>query len=182
MYRLINPTTLPLIKLFGGVLFGAMAIIKPTFPMLSVCFLLIFVDCISAWLLARRVRKDHPTANDGKFKSHHFGKVIETLTITCTLILLAYLIQTYVLEFDIHLHNLFGGVCCFWQLWSILENMSSYRENGLARLLQKILVDKSKRHFDIDLKETVLNHKDEIQQIKDEQQKLKDELIKQDNK
>jgi hypothetical protein len=44
-----------------------------------------------------------------------------------------------------------AGAICFWQLWSILENESSCNGAKWAKIMQKILVDKTSRHFDIDL-------------------------------
>lgn len=46
------------------------------------------------------------------------------------------------------------GVICFEQAWSILENESSCRaenESMFWKMLQKIMVDKTERHFDVNL-------------------------------
>ena len=55
---------------------------------------------------------------------------------------------------EIPLSYVATGVICFEQLWSILENESSCRseeEGKFYKILQKIMVDKTERHFDVNL-------------------------------
>nr|DAU86839.1 MAG TPA: holin [Caudoviricetes sp.] len=131
------------------------AILEPTFPYLLICTMMIVADCYTAWSLSRRARKAHPekVSKDGKkFKSHNFGKVIVTLLKAYALIIMAFLIQQHIMNgLPIDLTKVAAGAICFWQLWSILENESSCNGSRWARVLQKILVDKTSRHFDIDL-------------------------------
>lgn len=117
-----------------------------------VCTLAVIIDCISAIKLAKRVKKTgkgtgKPTSAKGK-------KVLSTLLSIYTLIMLSYLIDTYVVTmFDVYLENVVAGIFCFWNLWSILENESSANNARWAKVLQRILVDKAERHFDVDLTE-----------------------------
>lgn len=131
------------------------AIIEPTFPYLFICTVMILADCFTAWSLSKRARKTHPdkVSQDGKkFNSHHFGKVIATLLKAYALIIMAFMIQCHITDaWPIDLTKVASGAICFWQLWSILENESSCNGSKWAKLLQKILVDKTSRHFDIDL-------------------------------
>jgi 4-hydroxybenzoate polyprenyltransferase len=131
------------------------AILEPAFPYLLICTLMIFADCYTAWSLARRVRKAHPdkTSDDAKkFKSHHFGLVIVTVLKSWALIIMAYLMQVHICDgLPVDLTKVAAGAICFWQLWSILENESSCNGAKWAKVMQKILVDKTSRHFDIDL-------------------------------
>lgn len=130
---------------------GLLAIIEPTVPLIAVCTLAVFADCLTAWSLAKRVKQKYGK-NDGYFKSEHFGRVITTLLKVYALILLAYLIDVYVLDFaDMSLANIAAGAVCFWQIWSILENESSCSDAKWAKIAQKIMVDKTERHFDVDL-------------------------------
>lgn len=141
------------------------AILEPTFPYLLICTLMIIADCYTAWSLSRRARKAHPDkiSIDGKkFRSHNFGKVIMTLLKAYTLIVMAFFIQRYITNgLPIDLTKVAAGAICFWQLWSILENESSCNGAKWAKVLQKILVDKTSRHFDIDLSEITDNEKEE---------------------
>lgn len=136
---------------------GVLAILEPTLPYLIICTLIIFADCYTAWSLSRRARKAHPdrVSEDGKkFKSHYFGKVIETLAKSWVLIIIAFLIQVHITDgIPIDLTKVAAGAIVFWQLWSILENESSCNGAKWAKLAQKILVDKTSRHFNINLDE-----------------------------
>ncbi len=118
---------------------------------------MIFADCFTAWQLSKRARKAHPerVSKDGrKFKSQHFGKVILTVLKAWALIIMAFLMQEHITDgLPIDLTKVAAGAICFWQLWSILENESSCNGARWAKLLQRIVVDKTERHFDIDLSE-----------------------------
>lgn len=118
---------------------------------------MILADCYTAWSLSRRAHKAHPkrVSKDGKkFKSHHFGAVIVTILKAWALIVMSYLMQRHITDgMPIDLTKMAAGAICFWQLWSILENESSCNDAKWATILQKILVDKTARHFDIDLDE-----------------------------
>lgn len=139
--------------LLGAVL----AILEPTLPYILICTLLILADCFTAWQLGKRVAKAHPERvkkDRHKFASSHFGKVLITLLKSYFLVIAAYLIQSYITNgLPIDLTNIAAGAICFWQSWSILENESSCNGSKWARTLQKILVDKTERHFDVDLSE-----------------------------
>ena len=146
----LNSTSRSLFSVIGGVI----ALLHPTFPFILVCTLMVLADVYTAWSLSRRVKRKFPDANDGKFKSIYCGRVFMTLIKIYVLIILAFLIETYIFEgLQIRLTNITAGAVCFWQLWSMLENESSCSDEKWARVLQKVLVDKTARHFDIDLSE-----------------------------
>lgn len=134
---------------------AALAILEPTLPYLLICTLVIFADCYTAWSLSRRAAKAHPdkvTKDGHKFQSHHFGHVLLTLIKSYALIIMAYLISRHITDgIPIDLTKVAAGAICFWQIWSILENESSCNCARWAKVAQKILVDKTARHFDIDL-------------------------------
>ena len=67
-------------------------------------------------------------------------------------------IEIYVLkEPSLEVTKYVTALFCFIQLISILENESSCNEAWWARVLQKILSDKTKRHFDVDFDIEELN-------------------------
>ena len=67
---------------------------------------------------------------------------------------LAYLIDTIIFpDMAMMLPNIVAGTVCFWQIWSMLENESSCNDARWADVAQRIMVDKTERHFDIDLHE-----------------------------
>lgn len=134
------------------------AILEPTFPFVLICTLAVLADCYTAWALSRRVKKKFPGANDGKFKSHYAGRVFITLIKVYSIIILAFLADNYICITPMYLPNIIAGAIFFWQLWSMLENESSCNNARWARILQRIMVDKTERHFDLDLHE--LKHTD----------------------
>ena len=136
---------------------GMIAIFEPALPYMAICTLMIIADCYTAWSLSRRVRKRHPhkmSDEAHKFKSHNFGKVIGTLLKAYALIIMAFLIQRHITDsWSVELTKVAAAAICFWQFWSILENESSCNGSRWAKILQRILVDKTSRHFDINLNE-----------------------------
>lgn len=130
------------------------AFLHPTLPFIVISTLAVLADVYTAWSLSRRVKKLFPDANDGKFKSRYFGRVFETLIKIYLLIILAYLIETFIFEgLPIRLANIAAGAVCFWQIWSMLENESSCNDARWAKIAQQVMIDKAERHFDINLSE-----------------------------
>lgn len=123
-------------------------------PLAVLCFVLVIVDCITAWRLSVRMKRKGRST--GKFKSSAFGKTVIEMSINIpSALLIAFFIQMYIFEeSNIHLPQITAGVICFWQIWSILENISSGDRNATwAKILQKVMIDKAERHLDIDLHE-----------------------------
>ena len=145
----------------GGALGWFVGEFRPTFPLIVVAVIFIVYDAWTAYCLDKRVHKKYPDKTQrtaAKFTSFAFGKVItQTIPKRLSLILLAYLVEHWVfIHVDIPLSYIVTGVICFEQAWSILENESSCREEHESkfwRLLQKIMIDKTARHFDVDLDE-----------------------------
>lgn len=145
-----------LFTLWGGIV----AVMEPRIPIVLTCFVAVFMDCYTAWSLSRRVRKRYPGRADGKFRSDHFGRVIVTLIKVAALIFLFGHMEVHIFtDVNVPLTKIAAGAVCFWQIWSMLENESSCNDAKWARLAQKIMVDKTERHFDIDL--SILKHKDD---------------------
>ena len=124
-------------------------------PLAILCFVLVLIDCVTAWQLARRMKK-RGYASTGKFRSDKFGWAVVKMSIVIpTALLVAYFTQMLIFEgANLHLIQVVAGVICFWQIWSILENVSSCNEGALwARILQRVMIDKAERHLDISLDE-----------------------------
>jgi undecaprenyl pyrophosphate phosphatase UppP len=132
---------------------------EPAFPLGAVAVILIIYDAWTAYQLDRRVHIRYPEKTQrrqAKFTSFAFGKVI-TVTIPkrLWLIIMAYMVERWVfVHVHIPLSYIVTGAICFEQFWSILENEGSCRDNDgesrFWRTLQRLLVDKTARHFDID--------------------------------
>jgi hypothetical protein len=143
---------------------AAAGFLLPTVPFALICLFGIAIDCWTAYSLARRVRKNHPDANDGKFKSKHYNRIFDTILKIYALIVFAFLIDRFIIPFEggLFLPNIVSGMFCFGQLWSILENESSENSAKWAVLLQRFMVNKAERHFDIPIRD-LFSDKDDIQ-------------------
>lgn len=140
---------------------GLATLLAPIIPLLWVCFTFILVDCISAFMLNQRITKSlksqglDPNKNAGKFSTAKGSKIIQTSIEAFILLLLAHILDTQVFGFfdGLYIANYAAGVICVLQAWSILENASSCNGSRWAKMLQKIMVDKTERHLNIDLSE-----------------------------
>lgn len=132
---------------------------QPTFPLAIVAVIFIVYDAFTAYQLDKRVHIKYPDKvqrEKAKFNSFAFSHVIcHTIPKRLSLIFLAYLLEHWVfIHVEIPMSYVITGVICFEQAWSILENESSCRSDEDSRfwkLLQKIMVDKTERHFDVHL-------------------------------
>ena len=129
--------------------------LSPTLPYILLCTAAVLADCFTAWQLDKRVRRAFPeqtSSNAGKFKSSHFGSVLLTLLQTYALLVFAHFLHVYVTDgIPFNVRKIAAGLVIGWQAWSCLENMSSCNGKTWAKVLQQVMVDKTERHFDIDL-------------------------------
>lgn len=140
----------------GGLAGWFVAEFRPTFPLIIVMVCFVLYDAYTAYKLDKRVHAAYPDKakrHEAKFTSFAFGKVIkDTIPRRLMLILLAYLVEHWVcIHVEVPLSYIVTGVICFEQAWSFLENESSCRpeaEHKFYKMLQKIMVDKTSRHFD----------------------------------
>lgn len=150
-----------LFALMGGGVGWFVGEFRPTFPLIIVAVVFIVYDAYTAYQLDKRVKVKYPDKaqrRDAKFTSFAFGKVIrQTIPKRLSLIVLAFLVEHWVfIHLTIPLSYVITGAICFEQAWSILENESSCRneaDSRFWRLLQKIMIDKTERHFDVSLNE-----------------------------
>jgi phage-related holin len=140
--------------------FGAViAVLEPAIPFMLICTLAVVCDYVSAWALSHRVSQKYPKLCDGKFKSSHFGRIVITLVKVYALVILAHLIDTYIIvDLTTRLPHIIAGMVCFWQVWSVLENESSCNDAKWAKIAQRIMIDKTQRHFNVDLHELLNDH------------------------
>lgn len=150
-----------LFAILGGFVGWFVAEFEPTFPLVVVVIIFIVYDAWTAYQLDKRVQKKYPDKSkrrEAKFTSFAFGKVVKsTIPKRLWVIVLAYLVEHWVfIHLQIPLSYIVAGVICFEQAWSILENESSCRDDNESRfwkMLQRIMVDKTERHFDVALDE-----------------------------
>jgi hypothetical protein len=142
--EIIKPSTITLTGIVG--------LLEETIPFVFVLLFAIAVDCLSAFDLSRRLKKKYPERVTGKFRSEYALKMLKTFLQMYSVILLVHLVESYVLHMHrLYLTNYMAAICCGIQLWSILENFSSENDKSWAKVLQKFMVNKAERHFDIKL-------------------------------
>lgn len=152
---------------FGSVCGWVIAEFQPTFPLIIVTVVLIMYDAWTAFQLDKRVKVKYPDRKKrpAKFTSFAFGKVISnTIPKRLILIILAFLVEHWIfIHVEIPLSYIVTGAIAFEQFWSIFENESSCRDEESSRfwkVLQKIMVDKTARHFDVEIDNDMLHEKE----------------------
>ena len=144
---------------FGGLVGWFVGKFEPAFPLIIIATLFVLYDAWSAYELDKRVHLMYPKKKrqQAKFMSYKFRNVIPTLTERFVIILLAYCVERWVF---VHIHvpvsYIAAGVVCAEQMLSIAENKASCRLPGdkharVWKLLAKVLIDKTARHFDTDV-------------------------------
>ena len=134
----------------AGALWG---LVEPTIPFAGICLFAILLDCLTAWRLGKRVKKQNPnaTTDDAKFRSNYARRMFYTLCIVYACTVLGWLIDTHMFPFlELYLASFISGGFCLVQLLSILENESSCNEARWAKVLQRVLVNKAARHLEIE--------------------------------
>ena len=168
---------------FGGLVGWFVGKFEPAFPLIVIATLFVLYDAWSAYELDKRVHLMYPKKKrqQAKFMSYKFRNVIPTLTERFVIIILAYCVERWVF---VHIHvpvsYIAAGVVCAEQMLSIAENKASCRLPGdkharVWKLLAKVLIDKTARHFDTDV--SILE--DDLQKI---ETTIKDDGNGNDNK
>ena len=139
------------IKILTSLPIGFIGVFVPLLPLIGVCLVAVIADVITAWRLSVRLKRKGKST--GKLKSKNAGKVIWTIIEFMLVLILAHLVDVYVLTmFDgLYLPNWTAAIFCAVQGISILENISSENEASWAKVLQKVLADKASRHYDVDI-------------------------------
>ena len=143
---------------FGGIIGWFVGKFEPAFPLMIIATMFVLYDAWSAYELDKRVHIMYPKRKreKAKFVSYKFRQVIPTLTERFVIILLAYCVERWVfVHISVPISYIAAGVVCAEQMLSIAENKASCRLPGdkharVWKLLAKVLIDKTARHFDVD--------------------------------
>ena len=143
---------------FGGIIGWVVGKFEPAFPLMVIATMFVLYDAWSAYELDKRVHIMYPKQKreKAKFMSYKFRQVIPTLTERFVIIILAYCVERWVfVHISVPISYIAAGVVCAEQMLSIAENKASCRLPGdkharVWKLLAKVLIDKTARHFDID--------------------------------
>lgn len=155
-----NPYNLA--RAIAALLSLAWCYVEPSINFITVCFFALIIDCYTAWRCNRRIyaryreaiKRNPKCRMDGKLRSKKMAKMVWTFSVLIMCICLASALDRGVLGYmDTHLANQLTALYCGVQFVSILENESTCNGSTWARALQKIVADKTERHFNIKLKE-----------------------------
>ena len=136
--------------------------IEPSINFITVCFFALIIDCYTAWRCNRRIyaryreaiKRNPKCKMDGKLRSKKMAKMVWTFSVLIMCICLASYLDRNILGYmNAHLANQLTAMYCLVQFVSILENESTCNGAAWARVLQKIVADKTERHFNVKLKE-----------------------------
>lgn len=168
MQSIINATWVEwLILTVGGILGWFVGEFTPAFPLIVIATLFVLYDAWSAYELDKRVHIRYPDQtkrHEAKFVSYKFRTVIPTLIERFVIIILAYCVQRWVfVDLYVPMSYIAAGVVCAEQALSIAENKASCRLPGdkharIWKMLAHVLIDKTERHFDVDLGPEAHNH------------------------
>ncbi len=147
--------------MLGGLAGWFVGTFEPTFPLIYVAIAFIVYDSWTAYELDKRVKKRYPDRKKrpAAYMSYKAWGMVPTMIESFTIILLMYAAQRWVfVDIYVPLSYIATGVICGVQLLSIAENKSSCRSPldkgwNVWKIMAKVLVDKTERHFDVDLKE-----------------------------
>lgn len=168
-----------LVRVVFAITGAILAYIEPLQEVMYVVFASIVLDVVTAYLLNRRVAGRYKGVSHGKIQSQRLKSLGRTVIAIFSVILLSHGIDKYCfVMFDLKLPYLVASAFCMIQLVSVLENISSCNDAKWAKLLQKILVDKTSRHFDMSAGDFIK----EVQDMKAAQNKEKTKNDKEDGK
>lgn len=149
------------LSILGGLVGWFIGVFNPTFPLILVAIAFIVYDSWTAYELDRRVKKKYPDKKKRpvRYVSYKAWGMIPTMTESFIIVLLMYAVQKWVfVDLYIPLSYIATGIICGVQLLSIAENKASCRFPGdkgykYWKVLAKVLIDKTERHFDADFSE-----------------------------
>ena len=145
----MNHITDHIVRIVFAIGGAVIAWLEPMQDVMYVVFASLVVDTATAYLLNRRVATKFRGMSHGKIQSKRLLNLFKTLIAVLTVIMLSYSIDTYCFPMvNLHLANMIAFAFCMIQLVSVLENISSCNDAKWAKLLQKILIDKTSRHLD----------------------------------
>lgn len=124
-------------------------------PLLLLAMSFVILHAVTEFRMIKRVGKLKNIKVPQKMSSEKFGKtVIELMFIIPIGLLISHFTQTYLFEdLNLRLPNIFAGAIIAFQFWSILENESTGTNSRWAKILQRILIDKTEQKFGISLDE-----------------------------
>lgn len=154
-------------KVWQGLSSVALALVasfEATALFFNLALLVIVIDVLSAYMLGRRVHRKYPDRADGKFKSEYKFRILFTFIIFMLAMMAGHIVDIHIIQNGIKAQAFVVWVFIFYECWSIGENWSSENDSLLARVMQKVMVNKADRHFNLGIKEAIEEAKEELQE------------------
>ena len=158
-------------RIIAGLIGVLWCYIEPSLNYIAVCFLALILDCYTAWRCNRRIysryreaiKRNPKCKMDGKLRSQKMAKMVQDFSVLIMAIFLAVVIDNDLLAHmgELHLANYLAVIYCSVQFVSILENESTCNGAAWARVTQKIVADKTERHFNVKLKDLIKEEAEE---------------------
>ena len=168
-FEMINKYTNIIGKWLFSIAGGILAIFEPIQAFVFVCGLAIIGDLYTSIKLGMRVSKQHPDKASGKIQSSKIRNSMTTLLKVLFALYFAWQVDVCILcDSALYATKVTAGIFCFSQIWSMLENESSFSNKKWAKILQKIMIDKTIRHLDLaeDTFDTLINNKNDNRNAK----------------
>ena len=175
--------TFPLLRIVSCALSVVWCYVAPSINFIAICFFALLVDCYTAWRCNRRIyakykeqlHRNQKYIIDGRLRSKKMWKMVQDFTVLILGIFLATAIDNVILRHmgDLHLANYLAALYCAVQFVSILENESTCNGAKWAKVLQKIVADKTERHYHINLRELMDEEQNQDDENKDNTYKKK---------
>lgn len=154
--QIIEYVSSKMLQYATSIIGGLLIAFETSIPYFIPCIIATALDIWSAYCLGKRVHRKNPKLSDGKFKSEYKYRVMYTMIIALAVIILANYVDVILKETDVAVRSAVGFFLVY-QSWSVLENWSSENNKPWARVLQRIMVNKAERHFNVPLSDILLN-------------------------
>ncbi len=155
----MNLTTIPIPKVAATILGIAWCHLQPSLNFVAICFCAMLLDCFTAYRCNKRIYRQYAEAIkknpsctiNGKLRSRKMAKMVQDFSVLIFAIFLAGAIDQGLLDHlgGLHLANYLAAIYCVVQFISILENESTCNGAAWAKVLQRIVADKTERHLDL---------------------------------
>lgn len=127
-----------LYRYINGVVAGVAALFAPVVPLIWALVTFIGIDFLTGVTASRA--ESHRQGAEWYFESREAWRTVEKLGFTIIALLMAYLIDTLMLDFlGLNLTKLFAGFVCGVEMWSFIENACRISDAPLLRHIRRLV-------------------------------------------
>ena len=127
-----------LYRYINGAVAGVAALFAPVVPLIWALVTFIGIDFLTGVTASRAESRRQGT--EWYFESREAWRTVEKLGFTIIALLMAYLIDTLMLDFlGLNLTKLFAGFVCGVEMWSFVENACRISDAPLLRHIRRLV-------------------------------------------